>query len=246
MKRLLALALVGCFAAGFAVVADPAGAQEYDRYDREVAPPPPPPPPTQYRSTPSSPPPPPPQYRTAPPPPMRLGIPHGGPYLSANIGLYEPNSYVEGLDQYGTGWSGNFAIGSRVSPFAAIEGGVGYYQASTGSNDVSVVPVTIGGRLIIPNPVFEPYMGGGIGVYFASLKEPPFAPPFNYAGTDDSEATIGGYISFGLDMWLNPKVALNVEGRYQMADPSFTTNTGRSFDVDVSGWELNFGIRIGF
>ena len=110
---------------------------------------------------------------------------------------------------------------------------------------MSVVPVTVGGRLILPNPVFEPYLGGGIGVYFAKLNEPPNTPPFNYAGTDDSQATIGGYISLGLDMWINPKLALNVEGRYQMANPSFTTHTGNTLDVDVSGWQLNFGIRFG-
>jgi len=71
MKRILTLALVGCLAAGFAAVADPAGAQEYDRYDREVAPPPPPPPPTQYRSTPSSPRPRP--RNTVPPPRLPCG-----------------------------------------------------------------------------------------------------------------------------------------------------------------------------
>jgi len=236
MKRTLALAMVICLAAGFAVAA---GAQEYDRYERGSAPPPPPPPPTQYQPAP-------PQYRPAPPPPMRLGIPHGGPYLSANVGLYEPNTYYDGLAQYDSGWGGNLTIGSRVSPFAAIEGGVGYYTASVGSNDVSVVPVTIGGRLILPNPTFEPYFGAGIGVYFVQLTEPPFIPPFNYVGTDSNDTTFGGYISFGLDMWLNPKLALNVEGRYQMAYPTITTNSGLNYDVDVSGWELNFGVRFGF
>jgi len=40
--------------------------------------------------------------------------------------------------------------------------------------------------------------------------------------TDDSEAAIGG-TSTRLDMWINPKIALNVDARYQMADPSFTS-----------------------
>jgi hypothetical protein len=232
MRRILALALVGFLAAGFAVSATPAGAQDYDRYERGTAPPPPPPPR------------PPASYRTAPPPPPRPVGFHAGPYISANIGLFEPNSYSDGLSQYSSDWGGNFVLGSRVSPFAAIEGGVGYYTASTGANEVEVVPVTIGGRLIIPNPVFEPYFGGGIGAYFASLKEPVQVAPLN--GTDDSNATIGGYVSFGLDMWLSPKAAINVEGRYQMADPTFTSKTGVSYDVDVSGWELNVGFRLNF
>jgi hypothetical protein len=31
-----------------------------------------------------------------------------------------------------------------------------------------------------------------------------------------------------------------------MANPSFTRNDGLSFDVDVSGWELNVGFRLNF
>ncbi|MBP2668602.1 MAG: uncharacterized protein H6Q79_3076 [Deltaproteobacteria bacterium] len=231
MKKVLVLALVGFLAAGVAAVWAPARAQEYDRYERGTSPPPPPPPPPA-------------RYKTAPPPPPRPVGFHAGPYLFANIGLFEPNSYSDGLSGYSSDWSGNIAIGSRVSPFAAIEGGVGYYTASAGSNEVSVVPVTIGGRLIIPNPVFEPYLGGGIGVYFASLEEPVQVSPL--ISTDDSEAAIGGYVNFGLDMWINPKIALNVDARYQMADPSFTSITGVSYDVDVSGWEINFGVRINF
>jgi hypothetical protein len=233
MRKVLAVFLVvlvaGCWAAaGYAA--------DYDRYERGYPgsyPPPPPPPPTS----------PPPPMRVAPPPFRPVGF-HAGPYLVANIGAFEPNDYSDGLAGYSADWSGNFMIGSRLAPFAAVEGGVGYFSANTGPNDVSVVPVTIGGRLIIPNPVFEPYFGGGIGVYFASLKEPVQVAPL--IGTDDSTATLGGYVSIGADVWLNPSFALNVEGKYQMANPSFTSNTGVSYDVDVSGWEFVVGVRLNF
>jgi hypothetical protein len=236
MKKALVLALVGFLAAGFAAAAAPAGAQEYDRYERGTAPPPPPPP-AKHTA------PPPPAKYTAPPPPRPVGF-HAGPYLFANIGLFEPNSYSDGLAQYSSDWNGNLVVGSRLSPFGAIEGGVGYYTASSGANEVSVVPVTFGGRLIIPNPVFELYFGGGLGAYFASLEEPVQVAPL--ISTDDSNATIGGYLSFGLDMWINPKAAINIEARYQMADPSFTSQTGVTYDVDVSGWALNLGFRLNF
>lgn len=230
MRKVLAVFLVvlvaGCWAAaGFAA--------DYDRYERGVGgayPPPPPPPP-------------PPPRRVPPPPPRSVGF-HPGPYLVANIGIFEPNDYSDGLYGYSSDWGGNVLIGSRLAPLAAVEGGIGYYTADAGSNEVSVVPVTIGGRLIIPNPVFEPYLGGGIGVYFASLKEPVQTLPLG--GTDDSNATIGGYVSVGADVWLTPKLALNAEAKYQMADPSFTSKTGVSYDVDVSGWELALGIRVNF
>jgi len=68
-----------------------------------------------------------------------------------------------------------------------------------------VAPLTFGVRLIIPAPVIEPYIGAGLGIYFVSLDEP---------GIDDSDTTVGGYGSLGLDAWLNPRMALNFEGKY--------------------------------
>lgn len=239
MKKALVLVLAGILAAGFVAVADPAGAAEYDRYDREIAAPPHPAPP-------------PPRHATAPPPFRPVGF-HAGPYFFGNIGIFDPNDYSYNygafdLSGYSSGLSVNGGIGSRLSPFAAIEGTVGYWDADRGSDKASVVPVTIGGRFILPNPTFEPYFGAGIGVYFARLKEQPivFSPTVIYPGTDDSDATIGGYFSLGMDLWLNPRAALNLEGRYQMVQPTFTDKLGGSFDLDMSGWELNFGVRINF
>ena len=41
----------------------------------------------------------------------------------------------------------------------------------------------------------------------------------------------------GMDFWLNPRTALNFEGRYQMVQPTFTDKLGGSFDLDMSGWD---------
>jgi len=240
MKRFLVLAFVGLLAAGFTAVSTPADAQQYDRYERGTAAPPPPPPPPAT-------------YRTAPPPPPRPAGFHAGPYFFGNIGIFEPSDYYDYYDYYyptydlsgySSGLSANAGFGSRLSPFGAIEGTIGYFSAERGSDEASVVPVTLGGRLILPHPVFEPYMGAGVGVYFASLNEKPI--PGGYPGTDDDDTTIGGYFSLGMDFWLSPKIALNFEGRYQMVEPTFSDNLGRSFDLDMSGWELNFGFRVNF
>jgi len=230
----LTLVLAGLFVAATAATGV---AAEYDRYERGpgvYAPAPPP--------------------RGAPPPPFRPAGFHAGPYLFGNIGIFEPSDYstdysgTYGLSGYGSDLSGNVGFGSRVSPIAAIEGTVGYFSAKRGSDKASAVPVTIGGRLILPHPVFEPYLGGGIGVYFASLEEQPFSytSSLYYPGTDDSNTTIGGYFSMGMDFWLSPRAALNFEGRYQMVQPTFTDKMGGSFDLDMSGWELNFGFRVNF
>ena len=209
-------------------------AQAQDPYEKYGGPPP---------GKPAPGPPPAPARVVYPPPPR---YPHAGPYFAGNIGIFEPNDYFEGLQGYDSDLAANLVIGSRVNPFVGVEAGVGYFAADVGSNEVSVVPVTFGLRLIVPHPVFEPYFGMGLGFYFAELDEPPFTPPFNYIGTNDSDTTIGGYFSLGLDLWLTPKAALNLEGRYQIAEPSFTTNAGVPFDLDVSGWTLTMGARLSF
>ena len=61
------------------------------------------------------------------------------------------------------------------------------YGADRGGDEVTVVPLTFGLRLILPAPVIEPYFGAGLGIYFADLKEP---------GIDDSDTTIGGFEVF--------------------------------------------------
>ncbi len=216
MKRILTLLVAGVVVAAAAATAP---AAEYDRYERGYAP--------------SSPPP-----RAAYGPPPRHAA-FGQTYLVLHGGIFEPNDSLEGLAGYGQGWNFDIGVGSRVSPILAIEGTAGVYAADHGPDEVRVVPVTIGARVVLPNPIIEPYLGGGVGVYFANLDEPT-------TGINDSDTTVGGYVSLGLDAWLNPRTALNIEAKYHVADPSFTNNVGQSFDVDVSGWAINLGVRFAF
>lgn len=204
------------FVAGLfcAAVATAAPAQPVDRYDRPAPPP----------------------RRAAQVPPPRHAV-HGQPYFFGHVGLFEPNDDVDGLKGYDSGAAFDIGIGSRVSPNLAIEGAFGAYGADVGSNEVSVAPLTIGARLVLPSPVIEPYLGGGVGLYFAGLEEP---------GIDDSDATFGGYFNIGVDAWLNPRVALNFEGKYHIAEPTFATAAGTSVDVDVSGWQIGLGVRVSF
>jgi hypothetical protein len=220
MKKIAAMFLSGLFVAALA-----ASVQAQDRYER-------------YERYPGGGPPPP---RAAPPPPPRHAV-HGQAYFFGHVGFFEPNdddptATGGGLAGYDTGGSFDIGFGSRVSPILAIEGALGGYGADRGPDEVTVVPLTFGLRLIVPNPVIEPYFGAGLGMYFADLQEP---------GIDDSDATVGGYLSLGLDAWLNPRIALNFEGKYHWAEPEFSTVTGNDVDVDVSGWQVGMGIRVAF
>lgn len=211
----MVLAIAGLAGAGYAA--------EYDRYERG------------YRV--DSPPPPPPSSRRAADVPPQRHAQYNQPYIGVQLGFYTPNDDRDGLDGYDTGGNFNVMLGARMSPFFAVEGSVGGFVAerdSWGDDEVSVIPLTLGARLIMPNPVIEPYIGGGFGIYFSSLDEPS-------SGIDDDSSDFGGYLSLGLDFWLSPQVALNFEGRYQWIEAEFD-----DVDVDLSGWTANIGVRVTF
>lgn len=223
MRKRHALILAGLMIAATAATAV---AAEYDRYERgprggspgEYAPPPP--------------------RRGAEVPPPRHAQ-YGQPYFFGHLGIFDPNNDLDGLRGYDSGGNFDFGVGSRVSPVFAIDGTIGAYGAEHGSDEARVVPMTIGGRLILPHPFIEPYVGAGLGLYFSSLDEASTA-------IDDTSADFGGYLSAGLDMWLNSRVALNFEGKYHWVTPTFHSSAGPDFDVNMGGWALNLGVRVGF
>lgn len=230
MRKHLALVLAGLFVAATATAAV---AADYDRYERgprggspgEYAPPPPPP--RGYQA----------------PPPRHAQ--YGQPYFFAHAGIFEPNTDSSheidgGLDGYDTGGSFELGIGSRLSPFFAVDGTVGGYRSERGSDEATVVPITIGGRLILPHPFVEPYIGAGLGLYLTKLKD-------EFRAIDDSSTDFGGYLSFGADFWLTPRVALNAEGKYHWVTSNFNSNAiSGSEDVNLGGWVANLGVRVAF
>ena len=227
MRKRHALILAGLMVAATAATAV---AAEYDRYERgprggspgEYAPPPP--------------------RRGAEAPPPRHAQ-YGQPYFFAHLGIFDPNDGADGLKGYDSGGHFELGVGSRVSPVFAVDGTFGAYGAELGSNKATVVPMTIGGRLIVPHPFIEPYVGAGLGLYFSSLEE---AARPGFSGIDDTSADFGGYMSVGLDMWLNPRAALNFEGKYHWVTPTFQTVGGSNIDVDLGGWTVNLGVRVAF
>lgn len=183
---------------------------------------------------------PPPRVLEAPPPRHAA---HGETYFFAHLGIFDPNNDVDGLDGYDSGMNFDLGVGSRVSPVLAVDGTFGAYTAERGSNEATVVPLTVGLRLVVPQSFIEPYFGAGLGLYFSKLKEDS-TPTFS--GIDDTSTDFGGYLSLGADFWLNPRIALNFEGKYHFVEPTFESNVGTSFDVNMSGWTVNLGVRASF
>ncbi len=156
--------------------------------------------------------------------------------------MFEPNSDTDGLKFYDSGLSFDAGVGSRVSPSLAVEGAIGSYSTDKQGLSATVVPLTIGVRVIIPSPFFEPYVAGGVGIYFSDID----FPTLNGAGQvtsvrNETNSSMGVYGAAGIDAWLNPKMALNLEGKYHWTQPAIGP-----VDVNLGGWTLNLGIRISF
>ncbi|MFH1148049.1 MAG: outer membrane beta-barrel protein [Pseudomonadota bacterium] len=165
-------------------------------------------------------------------PPVRA--PYGQPYFFGHFGIFEPNDKREGLSGYDSGAYFDVGIGSNVAANLAIEGTIGVYSAD-GPGDVVVLPVTVGARVVIPTRTLEPYAGAGVGFYHVDVEQD------SPRRIDDSDLTIGAYGMLGVDAWMTPKIALNIEGKYHWAEPSLS-----GYDVKVSGWMLTLGVRVGF
>jgi opacity protein-like surface antigen len=166
------------------------------------------------------------------PPPRHAEF--GEPYFFGHVGIFEPNGDSDGLAGFDSGWNVDVGMGSRVNENIAIEATLSRFQADgPGTSDVAVTPLTFGARLILPQPILEPYVGLGIGFYHVNLDHPTFG--------GDSDTNFGGYLSVGADAWLNPKVALNFEGKYNMVETTYFGN-----DVNAGGWTVNLGVRVGF
>ncbi len=221
MRKWLVLPMAAFLVAGLAWAGHAAEYDRYDRYERgyRVEPPPPPP-------------------RAAAPARQRHAQ-SGEPYFFGHIGAYDPNADGDGLRGYDSGFAFDLGVGSRVSPVFAVEGTFGAFSAEAGDDEVAVVPLTIGLRFIVPNPIIEPYLGAGLGLYFSSIDD-------LVLGIDDDSTDFGGYMSLGMDFWLSPRVALNFEGKYHWVDAEYTDFSGFDRDVDLSGWTVNFGVRVSF
>ena len=227
MRKCHALILAGVMVAATAATAV---AADYDRYERGP----------RGRSGDYAPPPP---RRGADMPPPRHAQ-YGQPYFFAHVGIFDPNNDPNdrpdgGLQGFDSGGNFELGIGSRVSPVFAVDGSIGAYRSELGSAEATVVPLTIGGRLIIPHPFIEPYLGAGLGLYATNLED-------SFRGIDDSSTDFGGYLSLGADFWLNPRVALNFEGKYHWVTSTFDSSIIGSDDVNLGGWTAHLGVRVAF
>ena len=157
--------------------------------------------------------------------------------MAIKAGVYDPTGDLDDAE-FDTGFNGEVAFGRYVIPNLAVELGVGYWQteASYGGvfvdptlgvvtfsedDEVQVIPITLTVKGVLPADMFELYLGGGIGWYFASydtdawmsgtVMDTPFRGSISF---DDDDNVFGGHVVAGALINFSERFFFGVEGKY--------------------------------
>ncbi len=133
-------------------------------------------------------------------------------YLAAKPGIYCYEGDLE--DEHPLGFNGEIAYGYYLQPHLLIEGGVGYFHDGVGNgNDIRGNDITLSIKRVYQINNYEPFFGGGAGVYFVNyqgvLKEARNRVPM-----DVDDTVFGGHILAGLNLNFQSNLFLGIEGKY--------------------------------
>lgn len=166
-------------------------------------------------------------------------------YAVLKLGGYFPQS--DDLDEFDNSFYGEIGFGHYFSPNIALDLGIGYANPSasesdpTGSIDVdlTIIPITVGIKVLTTLENIEPYAMAGIGLYYADADLTVNIPGIGSFSDSDSDTAFGGYIGLGANFNFTPNTFIGLEGKYFLASPSF-----EGIDVDIDG--ITFTANIGY
>ena len=155
-------------------------------------------------------------------------------YLTLKPGIYSPQS--SGLNQFDTGFNGEFAFGHLFNPNFAVEMGVGYFNTEANSRDsdqisgikypfrekdhFDVVPITLTAKLIRPAGKWEFFGLGGAGAYIVSEDITVRGTVNNWSGRasfKDTDVVFGFHLGLGFQYNITAKWFVGAEGKYLWA-----------------------------
>lgn len=117
---------------------------------------------------------------------------------------------------FGDSWGFNARGGYRFFDWLAVEGVADYaddFGASDGDQSFKLFSATGNAKLILPLGRFQPYLGAGIGLLWAT------AAGRSFFELDDVDVGFAGRVGGGLDLYVTPHVSLYVDNAWTMATP---------------------------
>ncbi len=129
------------------------------------------------------------------------------------------------------------------------------------NTELTRVPVTAGlkfhllsrgrslGRYAFVPTKFSPYIGGAAGVMWYNLEQNGDFVDFETLDIfsdhfESNGATFTANAFGGGELWLTPRLGLNVEGRYNWAKADLKHDFSQFGEIDLKGWQLTAGLTL--
>ncbi len=168
-------------------------------------------------------------------------------YFSVNLGVYSPQS--DDLEDFDEGFSGELTFGHYYNENFATEISIGYFETDATfsgfdplvgffneSDEISVIPVIVTGKGIIPaSSNFEIYGEAGVGAYFISGEADISTSSLGNFSIDDDTVEFGFHLGIGADVNITPNVFFGIEGRYIFVEADFEA-FGLTLEADLEGF----------
>jgi len=189
----------------------------------------------------------------------------GDNYFAIKAGIFTPTGDLEDFDN---AFQGEIAIGHNFNPNFGLEFGIGRFEtdatygyggydseignwSGSETDEVTVTPVTITARGIIPIDKLSLYAGAGVGLYFATGEVAVTGTSdignVSFSG-DDDDMVPGVHVLAGIEYNLTPEVFAGIEARNTWTETAkfegLIYGVPIEAESDLNGW--NIAAKIGY
>jgi len=152
-------------------------------------------------------------------------------YVALKLGGYLPQS--DDMAEIDNSFYGELDFGHYFNQNIALEMGVGYTKSNASASatsggttvsadmDITIVPITLGLKVLAPMGTFEPYAMAGVGVYYTKMEASASVSGFGSGSASENDTVFGGYLGLGSNFNVASNTFLGLEGKYFFAKPSF-------------------------
>ena len=168
-----------------------------------------------------------------------------------NYVVFKPGAYLpqaSDVEEFDNSFYGEIGFGHYFLPNIALEFGVGYTKSSASESvpgmgsadvDLTIVPITLGLKLLMTAGNFEPFVMAGVGAYYVKGDASASLTGLGSFSGSENDTTYGGFLGLGSNFDITLNTFVGFEGKYFISTPSFN-----DVDVDIDG--INVTANIGY
>ncbi len=183
-------------------------------------------------------------------------------YVKVNLGAYQPTGKLDD-NNYDTGASFSLSYSRYLTPYLSLAVGLDFfgiendYSGSTSAagtydqeNIMTGHGITFTVKGEYPRGPVRMYIGGGFGIYAAVLSTEINSSILGDIDKTESDFIASGHILTGLDISINDRWFVNIEGKYSITEDVDISKTVASVPVtykgDMDGYSVTAGLGFRF